>query len=397
MLNITKEKTNIYVPFEEKEEAKLLGAKWDIENKSWYIPINKNIDLFKRWISPKDEKEILNPLDEFQTALEKQGLLIDGSPIMNGKIQRVKVIGDKGAKKSGAYIGYNDGVPSGFIQNHKTGIKENWSLHIKKDYTPKKTKEQLQQQINEQKDREKQRNLLHQKTAKFLKDEYDNAKYSYDRHPYFQKKGLQKNYYLKQDAKGNLLIPLVDITGKHWSSQRIFSNGDKIIGTMDKTQEWLSKKEGCFHVVGAKTIDDIKSNTLVICEGFATAATLYEATKIPIIMGVDVGNLEKVISSIKTKFPSKHIILAPDNDRKAVLEGRENIGLKTAKFLKDEYGVKTKIPKISDIDAKDGMSDFNDIMCKYGLQEVKKQFYMKEKKKIYVSRYRIKKRTPQEK
>ena len=46
------------VPYEEKDEAKQLGAKWDKQMKSWYCYIHKNIHtLYSRWtpLSLKEE------------------------------------------------------------------------------------------------------------------------------------------------------------------------------------------------------------------------------------------------------------------------------------------------------------------------------------------------------
>ena len=75
--------------------------------------------------------------------------IIDGSPIMDGKIHRVKITNDKGRELSGAYIGYlNNNFPAGFIQNFKTGIKKNWKMQIEKNQnnnikSPKKLHEQI--------------------------------------------------------------------------------------------------------------------------------------------------------------------------------------------------------------------------------------------------------------
>ncbi|OCR84622.1 hypothetical protein CFT13S00388_09735, partial [Campylobacter fetus subsp. testudinum] len=122
--------------------------------------------------------------------------------------------------------------------------------------------------------------------------------------------------YLKQDKHGNLLIPLRDIDGKHWATQRIFANGDKMIGATrtaeEKEQgiEYPAKKQGNFFLLGAKTLDNVKE--VYVCEGFATAASVYEATKKPSIMGIDAGNLEIVITSIKEKYPKMEIVIAAD-------------------------------------------------------------------------------------
>jgi hypothetical protein len=38
------------VPFAEKEEAKALGARWNGERKSWYVPDGKPTEPFERWL-----------------------------------------------------------------------------------------------------------------------------------------------------------------------------------------------------------------------------------------------------------------------------------------------------------------------------------------------------------
>jgi putative DNA primase/helicase len=55
----------ISVPYEEKDEAKELGAKWDKYEKSWYIPSGANMENFKKW--PSHEKDI--PLTRIQANL----------------------------------------------------------------------------------------------------------------------------------------------------------------------------------------------------------------------------------------------------------------------------------------------------------------------------------------
>lgn len=40
------------VPFAEKDEAKALGARWNGERKSWYVPDGKATEAFARWLPP---------------------------------------------------------------------------------------------------------------------------------------------------------------------------------------------------------------------------------------------------------------------------------------------------------------------------------------------------------
>ena len=36
-------------PYAEKDKAKELGAKWDIDERKWYIPQDVDRNLFKKW------------------------------------------------------------------------------------------------------------------------------------------------------------------------------------------------------------------------------------------------------------------------------------------------------------------------------------------------------------
>ncbi len=40
----------LVVPFGEKDEAKGLGARWDAAARKWYVPLGKDLDVFKRWM-----------------------------------------------------------------------------------------------------------------------------------------------------------------------------------------------------------------------------------------------------------------------------------------------------------------------------------------------------------
>jgi len=49
----TSPKANVFflvVPFAEKEDAKALGARWDAASKKWYVPSDKELTLFTRWM-----------------------------------------------------------------------------------------------------------------------------------------------------------------------------------------------------------------------------------------------------------------------------------------------------------------------------------------------------------
>ncbi|MCR6580379.1 DUF5710 domain-containing protein [Campylobacter insulaenigrae] len=376
------------VNFKEKEEVKKLGAMWDNEKKQWFVPKNLDINHFQKWLNKTsldyNKKnfyfDMSLVIQSFKKSLEDEGLIIDNLPIMDGKIHRVKTTDDKGRELSGAYIGHIDEYPAGFIQNFKTGVKKNWKMQVEKNYNSNlKSSQKLHNQIKKDQElREKEILALQEKTALKLEDEYNNAKWANSEHPYLKKKGFNENFYLKQDKMGSLLIPLKDENEKLWSLQRIFPNGDKIIGVIktqeekDQGVEYLAKKQGCFHIIGAKTLHNLKE--FYLCEGFATGATLYKALNKPIIMAIDAGNLESVVKKLNTLYPDKNITIFADNDVKKELKGLENTGKKTALEIKEKYSnIDVILPNFTQEQSSQGMSDFNDLMLLKGLDEVKKQ------------------------
>ena len=421
-----RKKIYIDVPYSLKNTAKTMGAMWDSEEKKWFIydtfdvesliklleenkkegankktVLSDGITNFKVPYSQKYQIDITDVYSKFKDALNSAGLEID-IPMMDGILRRVRVNGDKGAQKSGAYVGYIDGIPAGFIQNFKTGFIGNWKYE-KLDISPysdeliysKKTQILSKDNtvfIQRQLQREKELENEYKKTAKILYDEFLTAKFAVLDHTYFIKKRVYKNYGLKQDRFGNLLMPLFDINEKFWSLQRIFPNGNKMIGALlsnkqkQNSEKLLAKKRGNFFVLS----DDmdiydknlvklniealLKYNKVYLCEGFATAASVCEACKMPVIVGIDVGNLEFVVQNFSARFCNIHIIIAADNDSKKEKESGFNIGKEKAMQIKNNFkNVSVCIPIFNDTEISSGYSDFNDLYNSRGIDEVGRQ------------------------
>lgn len=68
------------------------------------------------------------------------------------------------------------------------------------------------------------------------------------------------------------------------------------------------RKRGCYYAIG-RPVD-----ALCIAEGYATAATIYEATGHATACAFDAGNLEPVARALRGKFPRLRLILCADND-----------------------------------------------------------------------------------
>lgn len=48
--NLAPHDTFLNVPFSEKDQARALGAKWNNQVKKWFVPTDKDLNKFKRWI-----------------------------------------------------------------------------------------------------------------------------------------------------------------------------------------------------------------------------------------------------------------------------------------------------------------------------------------------------------
>jgi putative DNA primase/helicase len=118
--------------------------------------------------------------------------------------------------------------------------------------------------------------------------------------PYLVRKKIKPHKLKINDGK--LLIPLINKTGKITGLQMIDANGQKRFITN-------TAKKGSFWVLGKM------SDIILICEGFATAASLNENTGFATVIAFDAGNLIHVAPAIKSIEPSRQIIIAGDNDK----------------------------------------------------------------------------------
>lgn len=143
-------------------------------------------------------------------------------------------------------------------------------------------------------------------------------------------------------AQGEVLcIPMMDETGALWNIQKI----DSLRG-----KRFLSgaRVSGLFHVIGVPT------DTLLICEGYATGATAHEYSGHQTYVAFNAGNLMAVARIVRQQNPGKRITLCADDDRHLP----NNPGLTKAKAAALAIGGCIAVPEFPD-----GVSgtDFNDL------------------------------------
>lgn len=52
----------------------------------------------------------------------------------------------------------------------------------------------------------------------------------------------------------------------------------------------------------------------LLCEGYATGASLHEHTGLPVAVGIDAGNLEPVALAIRGTYPRLRLLICGDHD-----------------------------------------------------------------------------------
>jgi putative DNA primase/helicase len=107
------------------------------------------------------------------------------------------------------------------------------------------------------------------------------------------------------------------------------------------------------------------TETICIAEGYATGASIHEATGYHAIVAFDAGNLLSVAEAIRAKHPAAKIILCADDD--AETEG--NPGLTAATRAAKAVRGLLAIPSFGKRDAV--LTDFNDMANDQGLEAVK--------------------------
>lgn len=236
---------------------------------------------------------------DFIACMSEFGLTTRDAIVADGQLHRVHVEGDKPRTKNGWYILFSDGVPSAVFGNWKTGCKKAWCSKEWKclSHTERVTTRQRIEQARMARECESQANRA--MAAKKAFGIWCKSLPASDVHPYLLKKGV-KCYGLR--LLGNaLVIPLRDGFGALHSLQFIDVLGNK---------RFLSggRKQGCYFSIGTH------AGRICVAEGYATAASIHEATGHAVAVAFDAGNMLAVAQTLRRKFPETEIMLCADCD-----------------------------------------------------------------------------------
>jgi phage/plasmid primase-like uncharacterized protein len=176
---------------------------------------------------------------------------------------------------------------------------------------------------------------------------------AYTSHPYLTAKGISPSGTRLEGA--HILVPLHGVDGKIQSLQTIDARGHKLFCSD------LPTAAGMF-VLGRRIAD--ATAQVVVCEGFATGATLHEATGRTVVVAFNAGNLVKVAERLASAHPGGAWIVAGDDDRGKT----KNVGREAAIAAARILGCEAVFPTFPAVSPG---TDFNDMAALSGMDAVR--------------------------
>ena len=291
------------------------------------------------------------PIEQFRDAIRSAGLTPPNTIIHDGKIHRFSTNG-KPRDDSGWYILHADGISAGAFGCWREGITEAWCAKSDNVMTEAEREAHRQRIKSIQAQRETDLVQRQQSAATDAAKRWQEATNG-NQHSYTTVKGVQC-YGVKVDSAGALIVPMRDTSGTLQSLQTIAPDGSKLFMSGGRVK-------GCYHSIGKP------SGALIVCEGYATGASIHECTGHAVAVAFNAGNLEAVALALRAKYPALKIIVAADDDH--LTAGNPGMTKATAAAL--AVAGYLAVPMFP-ADRPDKATDFNDLHQLAGLDAVKR-------------------------
>lgn len=188
---------------------------------------------------------------------------------------------------------------------------------------------------------------------------------------YLESKSVQA-HGLRFSDSGCAYVPMLDGNGAVHGLQILLPKGHKRITQTGRNKDFWPAglvKKGHWFQLGA--VRDV----VLIAEGYATAASIFEATGLPVAVAFDAGNLLPVAEAIKKRHRSVKVLICADDDFKS--EGNPGMSAASAAALSVNGAIIAPVFTIDREVGKKGLTDFNDLHLGEGLYMVNAQIEQK--------------------
>ncbi|EOK8012975.1 LPD7 domain-containing protein, partial [Escherichia coli] len=172
-------------------------------------------------------------------------------------------------------------------------------------------------------------------------------------HEYLTRKGIRAAPGVRLNNKNELVIPFSNGRGEIRSYQRIPVTGGKDARILKG-----SEKSGNWFAFGTPE----NGRPLLFAEGYATAASLHEATGHPVLMTIDADNMINVAKNARKIWTDSPFVFCADNDHQRKI----NKGVSSAKKAAASTHGEVIIPAFTEAEKAQGLTDFNDLDASRG-------------------------------
>lgn len=308
--------------------------------------------------------------------LQAAGLLVDSLEV--GRLRRCKVEGDR--ERRGWYHLHEIRLPNGddlIVGSYGVwrGAENNATkVELRKAEISAEQRESLRKRLAEDKRRsELARKADAARAAERATKAWKGCTEQGDCE-YLHRKGV-RGHGVRFSPQGAVVIPMLDVAGNIHGLQIIRGRKPGQQARRLEKEFWPAGlvKKGHFHLLGMAT----GAPVILVGEGYATCATVFEATGLPVAVAFDAGNLAPVAAALRKRYKNAQILILADDD--VFSEG--NPGVTCASAAAMEVGGAFVVPVFSDdgarraaFDAKGTkLSDFNDLHLLEGLHVVRAQ------------------------
>ncbi|MEC4167335.1 VapE domain-containing protein [Pseudomonas sp. MS-1(2024)] len=296
-------------------------------------------------------------------------------PLTFGKLTRCKTTQDKGKEKNGWYV----------IHEHRTENNETLIFGSFGDWrSGESTKIKVKAGRMSQEERDVMRARQEEGKRRAAEIAANAARRAANRASGLFKRMPEKGRSAYLDRKqivgmgvryaprsGAVLVPMSNVRDQIVGLQVIYPEKQPDTGRDKSYWPYGMSKEGAFHLIGPHPEP---GEPVLVCEGYATGASLHMATSLTVAIAFDAGNLSGVAKAMRERFPGRALIVCRDDDWKTKRPNGEpwNPGEEKGSNAALIVGGQVVGPVFSG-EREIKWTDFNDLHCAEGLDAVRRQ------------------------
>ena len=277
--------------------------------------------------------------------------------VFDGRLHRYDIEGDRHGRQNGWFVLHETRIPFGSFGSWKLGVTQRWSNADVETLSPAQRRQQQRQQAQIAAQHAAETRKRHAQARERAERLWARASSIVsDQHPYLRNKQVRA-FGLRQ-MRDLLLIPVRDGDGTLLSLEFLSSEGGKKYlrgGAILGGHHWLG--------------DPRNAQVVLICEGYATGASLHQAGGLPVAVAFSRGNLFPVAKDLHRRYPDVALVIAGDDDRSTPGNPGRRDAEDTARWVSGT----AIFPDFTDLETADLPTDFNDLHILGGLEHLQRQ------------------------